>query len=258
MEISLVYDVIFVFIGLMIVLRCWRAGLVASVIRLVGTLAAYLGAWLLAAPASQFLYDRFVHRWLVEYTQSRIPDQLNLLAGSAAGLVDTLGLEQVTELLRNYLEPLLGELSLGGVTALSRQDAGSLSGSLLDRLVGSQATLAESLVETLLHPGVSLLLQLACFAILCGLLTMVVHLLIRLARGVNYVPLVGGLNHLLGGGVGIAEALLVVYLLCIVLTIASVLLGESVSWLDWGVVSGSRTVQAALGLKLPGGLSLLS
>lgn len=257
MSFSLVYDLIFVALAIIIVLRCWHSGLVASVIRLVGTLAAYIGAWVLASPASQFLYDRLLHDWLVDYAQQRIPDQLGSLAGSAGGLVESLGLDKASAMLREYLEPLLESLPMGGGLPFFQPDSDTLSRNLIGLVVDDRLSLAEALVESLLRPGVTLLLQIACFAVLFGFFSMAVHLLIRMARGVNHVPLVGGVNRLLGGVIGLLEAALVVYLLCLVLVLASALLGSTVSALDWQTVYGSRVVQIALGAKLPATFSFL-
>lgn len=265
MKIVYFVDIILIVVAVSIVLRCWKNGLVSSVVRLVGTVAAYAGAWLSSGPIADLLYTKFVQARLVTYAETIVPAELQELAdtfsamGGNTQMLDSLkdlGLADIPALIGSYLTQTLEKLGLDTLPfpLVDTDKAGQgITGFVLDQ----GYTLAEAVTEVLLQPLATSVLRVLTFAVVFGLLSLLVSVLYRVGFGFNHLPLVGGINHLLGAGIGLLEAGIVLYILCMVLAMVSAIVGAKYPAFGWAALQDTFLFSRVVGVKLPAGFGLL-
>ncbi|MEG2087243.1 MAG: hypothetical protein RR022_03510 [Angelakisella sp.] len=253
MELSYLVDLILVVVAAGVMFHCWRLGMVASLIRLVGTLVAGLGAWVCSKPVAAALYQAVVHSRLVKYVAGQLPSdieasaaELRKLGENVSAMTEQFGAamsEQISLLLEKF-----GFSPSGPLNIINPNKAGS---AMTQKILQDGGSVADALVDTLMKPIVLSLMNIIVFLVLFAVLSAVVAILFRLGLGVNKLPLIGGLNHLLGLAFGAVEAVLVVFLLCMILSAASMLLGGKVEFLSWRNLENTLLFRRIAELGLP-------
>lgn len=261
MKLYMVVDIILLAILIWVVARGWRNGLVSSVIRLVGAVASYAGAWIVSELISQALYKSFLQAKLVDYAETLVPPELQTISDSFAklggntDLLEKLGID-LPRAIAEQLEAVMEQLGLSGLPE-RLVDTGKLGGEITESVLDNGSTIAEALAQSLFQPLATTALRVVAFAIIFALLSIVVSLLYRIGFGFNHIPLIGGVNHLLGAGVGLLEGVIIVYILCMVLAIASAVLGGKVELLNWQQLQNTAIFSKIVGITLPGGFGIL-
>lgn len=97
---------------------------------------------------------------------------------------------------------------------------------------GDTAALAKSIVDGALSSPVLSILEGVCFFGVLSLAMLLVRYVSRLFTGLYKVPVLGTLNTLMGGIVGVLEGILVLYLLAILLQIVMTVTGNQLGWLN--------------------------
>lgn len=82
-------------------------------------------------------------------------------------------------------------------------------------------------------------MQVVLFVLLCVVVRWVFALLVRLLRGINGVPLVGGVNRLLGLALGLCTGALDCWLLALVLWFLVNVTAGGLDWLNTAVLQRS-------------------
>lgn len=255
-SVYLILDLVLICIVLGILLRCWKQGLVASLIRLVGTVAAYAGAWIVSKPIAVFLYESFAKKWLVGYAQGLIPPGMDALASDAAALGGLSGVSgRFAEMIAEALAELFAKMGLDGIPFIAA-DPQTLGNGIAGQVLDNGYSLSEAITETLLQPLATTLLRILAFAVVFWLLSLVVSVLFRIGVGVNHLPLVGGVNRLLGAGIGLVEAAITLYIICITLAMFSALFGSKIEFLRWDMLSQAKLFRFFVGLRMPGGFGM--
>lgn len=95
------------------------------------------------------------------------------------------------------------------------------------------------------------LLTMVAFLIIFLLAMVIVKALARLTRNVNRVPVVGGVNRLLGGVLGAAEAFLLCYLIGMAVTVLITFSENGWSWLNTAVVQKSTLLNWFVQFEFP-------
>lgn len=120
---------------------------------------------------------------------------------------------------------------------------------LLDRIDPTD-TIITSARDALRTVMVALLTMVA-FLIIFLLAMVIVKALARLTRNVNRVPVVGGVNRLLGGILGAAEAFLLCYLIGMAVTVLITFSENGWSWLNTAVVQKSTLLNWFVQFEFP-------
>ena len=120
---------------------------------------------------------------------------------------------------------------------------------LLDRIDPTN-TIITSAGDALRTVMVALLTMVA-FLIIFLLAMVIVKALARLTRNVNRVPVVGGVNRLLGGVLGAAEAFLLCYLIGMAVTVLITFSENGWSWLNTAVVQKSTLLNWFVQFEFP-------
>ena len=94
-------------------------------------------------------------------------------------------------------------------------------------------------------------LTMVAFLIIFLLAMLIVQALAKLTRNVNRVPVVGGVNRVLGGALGAAEAFLICYLIGMTATVLITLSENQWSWLNTAVVQKSTLLNWFVQFKFP-------
>ncbi len=196
---SLILDICFVVTGIWMVYRSYRRGFLQAAVRTVGYIAAAVVAFVGSRVLSEACYQLFFRDRLVSAMEEAIL--------SAADTGDITGRVQlILDSLPGFIQHLL---TSAGITSdsLSLQISGSTE--------QAASQLSEIILETAVHPLLISVLNGICFLILFGAAMVLVHCLVKMVRGVRHIPLVGPLNSLLGGAMGLLEAAVIWYVISV-------------------------------------------
>lgn len=200
-----IYDLLFLVVFAFAAVVSWQKGFLASLTELIGAVVGVgVAVWAsrtLAGP----IYDQFLSGSVTEKVENAVAQSGGDLAAAVQGL------DFLPETVRTTLAQLV-------------QSAG-------DTLPG-QITTA---LEPILLPFVQVLL----FVVLCLIVRLVFRLLVGLFRGVNAVPLVGGVNRLLGLVMGLVTGALDCWLLALLLWFIASVTAGSLEFLTLSVLDQS-------------------
>ncbi len=223
--------VILVF-GLMVFIG-YKRGVIKSLTRLIGLVAAVVVAISFSGPAANAIYEKYVGPAVEEAVEERIDETAH--TGETA-LRD--GVESVLEALPAPLLNLMKNNNVGTVDeVMSKVDADG------DQSRFNAGELAETLTAQIVQPVAVTVLRLIAFLVIllvAVLLALVLSGLI--GKLVEKIPFVSGLNNSLGALFGALEGVaLVLVLVAVVQLVASM---EAVDWLtqehiDHTILTGS-------------------
>ena len=242
--VSMALDLILALLLVKVVYDCWRRGFLAVLLKLAGTVASYILAALLSRPVSVWIYHRFLETRVVEAIAQRLPDAINdLTPGDLAALE---GLAQFKETITEALAQAMESLDL---TFFSGVDSAGAAQSVVEK-VESGTTAAQAIAEAAVQPAVITLLSIGVFFVLFSLVMILVRALVRMGRGVNHVPLVGGVNRLAGLGLGVIYAGVLGYLIALGLTLVAGISGGKIPFLTTAVLEDTTLIRWLIHLKL--------
>ena len=241
-SIGFILDVILAAALAGVVWKAWRAGFVSAFISLIGTLAGYLGAAVLSGPLSRRLYVRFGQERVLDYVAGRLPEEV-------AGVpLDSVGqfaqLAEFKDQAIAYITRALEELGLDWSFLL--QNDAATGADAAHRIYGKVAeesqTVAQAVTDVVVGPAVEFVLRIVVFFLLFFLIMLVVRMLVGLGKGFNRVPLVGGINRLLGLGLGLIQAAVVGYLITMALVLVVAVSGNKWELLNSQVLSETSLI----------------
>lgn len=96
----------------------------------------------------------------------------------------------------------------------------------------SSASFKDAVINGIIEPCVKIFVQTLAFGIIFIVVLVVLNLLSKLLKFVNKIPVIGGLNALCGGLVGIVEGVISVFVVCIVVRLITVLGGGTVMFFN--------------------------
>lgn len=189
---SILMDLAVVLIVVWQVRRGYRNGLMRTLIECLSWVAAAVLAVMISHVAAGTIYEMFFAGRITETVTNAI-----LEAGSPESLVGSLEqmLASLPEAVRPAAEFLLDGMDLSAVTTAQAEE------------------LAQTVTNSIVRPLITSVIQLVNFLILFALGLIVLHV-VAIAFGMfNAIPLVGGINQLLGGAFGLAKAAAIVFIL---------------------------------------------
>lgn len=207
------WDLLAVGIFFHCVRKCARNGFVSTIIGfLIYIVAAYVAAktYLLLA---DFIYENVV-RDAVQHVLVRSFDDMINGIGSA---------QNPFQAIPAALRILIGFKS-GEVASITSTDASDMAGQVIDMALKNPMT-------SILHG--------AGFLLIFTLVAYVMRYIARLFTGINRVPVIGTLNTVAGGIVGVLEGLLKLFISGFILRILISVSGEVWWWLNSGVIQNT-------------------
>ena len=220
------YDIIAVVVILSAIYHASRVGLVRSLISFVGALLSLAVASVASKVAASYVFQSFLRGGLLEKVQQALQD-------TAEGLPLVDSLAQALEELPAYLR---GMLSLAGIGV--DQITGDLSGYTGDAAV--------VIVDDVLAPAATAILSILFFLVLFSVLMFLCRLISRSFRGLHRVPIIGPVDSLLGGVLGLAQGVIYVWLLYLVLSLVAAVTNGSIGFLSSEVLRGAYSYQLFL------------
>lgn len=197
MRVSMIFDLFLLAVLLLSAFYYSRKGFVAGIVHFVGSLVSLVGAWIASSKISPAVFENFFKTGLVNKTRELLESQSDI------------NLEMLVERFAGFLPE-----------SIKNNILQSVSGMLDTTTPDAALTIVEKVVAPLLVPIISVVVFFVTFA-LCRL---VVSLLTAMLTNINRVPLLGGVNRLLGfiAGLG-AGGINVLLLLCAVWAVGIIL-----------------------------------
>lgn len=106
-------------------------------------------------------------------------------------------------------------------------------------LSGGTESVIDTVSQSVIMPVVENIIYAISFIVVFSLLLFLVRRVADITKFVKYVPLVGFVNRILGGAMGVVKGLIIAYLLFCAVNIASVWFGDSVAILSKEVLDSS-------------------
>ena len=180
-----------------------RRGFAAGIVQMVGSFVSLVAASVAASRISPAVFENFFKNSLVEKTRQMLENQ------SGADL------ETLVERFAGFLPDSL------------KQNIIQAAGGLLDTTAPNAALLVvENVIAPLLVPIISIVVFFVTFA-LCRL---VISLVVAMLTIINRIPLVGGINRLLGFVTGLGAGAVNVFVLLCVAWALVIILGNNSAW----------------------------
>ena len=224
-----IYDLIFVLIFVLLIHRGWRQGVMATLLRLLGWVAAAFVIIGWAEPWADTVYETVLEKPVTAAVSAAIPANAVSAMNSTADAVESL---------QQVLDNLSG--ILGG-----RIVDDSAATAIVDMLRQDGTSLAQAITETVLEPVLLGLLQVVISLAILVVCLMVFRFMARLSgRNARGRGVLGKVNKLLGGALGVVEAIAVAYVYAYVLM---ALAGAvTVDWLSPAIVNSTALVSRML------------
>lgn len=217
-------DLIMILLGIMIVVSSYRKGFLRSVVLLAGYIAsvfiaAWIGGWL-----SGWIYDTFIRDAVISSIDKTA-------AMAAEGMPFATVLTEVFDKLPSFIvNPLLA--GFGGEDKLIA-DLEASTGGVLEQL-------GTTIADTVVAPIVTLVLQMFCCLLIFILCVIIVKMVASLLKGFYAIPILGPVNAVLGGVVGLLKAGIILYVLAIAGAMIISLSGNQLSWFNSDIVQDSH------------------
>lgn len=215
------YDLAAVVLLLSYIMVSARRGFASTMITFIGYVVALASAKFLSTLMAPAIFDMTLRDGLVTKVQSALTDspQGIELAGMVAGAL---------EALPSYVA---GLLDIGGYNA----------DGLLAMLVDYPQKAATTLVDEVVAPVVIGLISTVLFFVLFSAIMLVVHSLARFFYGVRSIPVVGPINSLLGGAVGLLTGAICLCVVLVLLEFVLMFTGDALEFFNQDVLDQTYT-----------------
>lgn len=200
-----IYDLIFLIVFAFAAVMSWHKGFLASLTELIGAVVGVGVAVWASRSLSVPIYEQFVSGSVSEKVETAVAQS----GGDLAAAV------QAMDFLPDTVRDTLAQLVQGAGSALPEQ------------------------ITTALEPILLPFVQVLLFVVLCMVVRWVFRLLVGLLRHVNGVPLLGGVNRLLGLVLGLMTGAMDCWLLALLFWFAASVTAGSVEFLTLSVLNQS-------------------
>lgn len=191
MNYGVILDLILISIIIIFSVMSAKRGFLRTVIEIVGFFVSIWIAFSFSAPLANVTYSMFIENKITE----SVSDKLN---ESAVDFKDS-------------AEKCLPEFIINGARVLNI-DFDSISSS-----TNLDAT-AQSVTDNIARPVIISIIRFIYSSILFAVLAFFVRFFARTTKIVSRIPIVGGLNRILGGIIGIIKGLLIAFVFCFIIS----------------------------------------
>lgn len=199
---GIVLDLVVLLLLVIFVFRGRKRGFIATFVSFIGALIATLFSAFLSSKIAPLIFEKFMRKSLI--------DSLVNTFTNGGGLNFSEGYTDAFAGLPDFIHSMVDD---NITTFLDDMESG---------ITESVISGATTFVDTTLEPMIVGILFMLVFLILAMIFSMFLKFFVKRLHAVNDIPIVGGVNSLLGGGVGFLQGLLVIFLL---LTLVSLFVG---------------------------------
>lgn len=213
-KIPLIIDIASVFIFLIIVYKSYKLGFLRAVVQLVGYVASLFAALFLSVQIRDWLYNNIIRVKII----SSVEGIAESASSSAASSIVPFFMDSLPQV---FFRPLVTK-SFGSEEEII---------SYLEKTVDSAAlSLGEIIADDIIGPIVSFCMTALFFVIIFIICIVIVNLISTLFKRFYAIPILGTLNSLLGGVIGLLKAPVI---LVVIGAIASLICTYSANEIDW-------------------------
>ena len=215
-----IWDIIAVFIIASFALSSYKRGFLNTAIRLAGTIFAIGAALMFSSPVANGIYNSYISEKVLTSISQTMAE------------VGEPSIEAFTEQVSMMSEQLPAIVS--GMTS-------KYFGDSLETMYESFTTMdlnafAQMISESIVSPIIVGAIQAIVFCILFGGIMIFVKLLAKMMTTVNYVPLVGSVNALLGGVLGALQGMAYLFVCCAVMWLVMSVTNNSLPFLNQDII----------------------
>lgn len=226
---SVIIDVAVIAVSCVTVYFCYRGGFMRMFVRILGYLLAFIIASSVSLPIAKAVFESYVRpqaeKSVSDIVEKNIGGSLKKGVGSVSDAVDDV-YNGMPEFMSSYLNS-------------SGFEKEKITDSLSGFSSGSYAELSSGIVDALVKPIVVNLLEAIVFLLALLICSAAVRILMRALRSVKRVPVIGPLNSLLGGVLGILQAALIIYILAAAVKIFILCTGNANGIINESVVENT-------------------
>ena len=221
---SIVLDIIVLLICISIVIKSYQRGFIDSLVTFVGYIVAIFAAFYLNKICASFVYDSFIKQSVVNNIQ-------NIISSQDAAVMS------IAEIAGAVLIKLPSFIVSNSISALGGKE--NLISSIELKSDGRTNRLAPIMADTVVAPVVNAILQIIFFLLIFAICVIIVKLVAQFLHGINRIPIIGTLNRILGGVLGLAKAAIAVLLLSLVISLLIMFFGDKIGWLNETLLESS-------------------
>lgn len=221
---SILIDLIVVVLSCVIVYFSAKKGFVRILVQVVGFILAVVIASAISGPLSNEIFDTFIAKSATQNISKTISDSLTIKDSNKIGTAVDDVYASLPKFIQNYLNS----------TELKKDKVTESVNTFTD---GNSRQIAQGIVQVLIKPLVTYLIQAIIFIIILSLLMIAVRVVSKLLNGVKKIPIIGPANSFLGGVLGVLKASLIIYILAIAVRLFIVCTGNANGFLNTVTVS---------------------
>ncbi|MGN1315683.1 MAG: CvpA family protein [Acutalibacteraceae bacterium] len=195
-----IFDIIIIALFVFLVVKAYKAGFVSTVIDTFALAISAILSYKFFEPVAESAYNLFV-RDLVETRFTRVLDSVSSslsVADKVSAMIDGLpnGAVKFAQVLGINFKELVNSVSASGNV--------------------SDDELISLAVDKIGHTIMINVVEVVTFVLLFVVIVLVLRFLAGFFKNLNKIPLVGTLNAVLGGVIGVAKAVAIVFIVCTV------------------------------------------
>ena len=206
------FDLILLAILLLVAMRYAGKGFAAALVQFAGNLASLLGASIFSQNIAPVLFTNFFENNFTTSIEKTLADG---------------GQVQLDQLVEKYAGFLPDEIQQSII-----QSAGGV-------LTGNAPELAEQVVSQVIAPLLTPIIAIVVFFVAFALCKVIVSFVVAVLTNFNRIPILGGVNKLLGFGMGLLAGVVDLYLILCAVWAIIVVTGGSIPWLNQQVLGDS-------------------
>lgn len=152
----------------------------------------------------------------------------NILKGTAFGAVNG-AIESMAKSLPSFMSEIADSL-------VTKEKLNDVVISIIDADTNDYAS---AITDNVIKPVVLVPMRALIFAVLFVIILFVLNLLAKMLKGINKIPLIGGINKILGAAAGFVQGAIVVFLVCIFVQVVVALSGNELIFLNTMTINES-------------------
>lgn len=230
---SYIIDFIIVVIAFFTVIDAFKKGFLRSVVLLVGYFVAAIVTVKLSGYLATYIYDRFIYQNIVDNINSAV------VAGLANMNIDEVVLASLSAL-PTFLSSLL-KVNFGGVEGIKINLEQTKT--TIEQNAGS--TITDTIITQTIVPLLEVIFCILIFVILCG----VVKAIASIFKNFYEIPILGPINSLLGGIMGIAQAIIMILILAVISNIVISMTDNNLSFYNNSILQNTFIFKWFFGSK---------
>lgn len=205
------------------IVRGKSRGFIATFISFIGSFVATVASAMVSSWLSPLLFGKYIRQPLIDGLISAFTNN----AGSDLTSSITAALEGMPDFIQEFVNENI-------VVFTQDMESG------VNESVRAGAT---QFVDNSLQPMIQSVLYLMIFLVLTALLNVLVRFVVKRLEALNRIPVIGGLNSVLGAGIGFLQGLLMAYLILALINLFIALTGNLNPYMNTAVINNSILTQ---------------